>query len=94
MDASAIQAGLARLPAWSLEGNKLRRVLVFEDFRAAFAFMVQVAELAEQHQHHPDWSNSWNRVVIELWSHDVGQLTQRDFRLAAAIEGLLGSRTT
>lgn len=92
MDADAIQAGLAQLPAWTLEANKLRRVLVFEDFRAAFAFMTQVAELAEQQQHHPDWSNSWNRVVIELWSHDVGRLTERDFRLAAAIERLVGSR--
>ena len=48
--------------------------------------MTQVAEVAEEHDHHPDWSNSWNRVVIELRSHDVGAITERDHRLAEAID--------
>lgn len=91
MDEARIQAELATLPAWTREKNRIRRAWVFQDFRAAFAFMTQVAELAEQQDHHPDWSNSWNRVVIELTSHDAGRLTARDFRLARAIDALLPS---
>jgi 4a-hydroxytetrahydrobiopterin dehydratase len=54
--------------------------------------MTQVAELAERQNHHPDWSNSWNKVVIELTSHDAQCLTERDFRLAQAIDSLLTSQ--
>jgi 4a-hydroxytetrahydrobiopterin dehydratase len=64
----------------------LRREFRFADFAAAFAFMTRVAEVAEAQNHHPDWSNSWNRVVIELRSHDKGAVTDRDHRLAAAID--------
>jgi 4a-hydroxytetrahydrobiopterin dehydratase len=92
MDEALIQVRLQSLPSWTREGNKLRRALVFRDFRAAFAFMTQVAELAEQQNHHPDWSNSWNKVVIELTSHDEKRLSERDFRLARAIDALLTSQ--
>ncbi len=92
MDEALIQIRLQSLPNWTREGDRLRRALVFTDFRAAFAFMTQVAELAEQHNHHPDWSNSWNRVVIELTSHDEKRLSERDFRLARAIDALLSSQ--
>ena len=92
MDEARIQLRLQSLPNWTREGNKLRRVLVFTNFRAAFAFMTQVAELAERQNHHPDWSNSWNKLVIELTSHDTQCLTERDFRLAQAIDSLLTSQ--
>lgn len=92
MDEALIQVRLQSLPSWTREENKLRRALVFTDFRAAFAFMTRVAELAEQHNHHPDWSNSWNKVVIELTSHDEKRLSERDFRLARAIDALLTSQ--
>jgi 4a-hydroxytetrahydrobiopterin dehydratase len=92
MDEALIQQRLQDLPNWTREGHKLRRALVFKDFRAAFAFMTQVAELAEQQHHHPDWSNSWNKVVIELTSHDEKRLGERDFRLARAIDALLSSQ--
>jgi 4a-hydroxytetrahydrobiopterin dehydratase len=83
-----VQAGLARLPQWTLHEGKLRRELAFADFSEAFAFMARVALLAEKADHHPDWSNSWNKVVIELTSHDAGGVTQRDLDLAGAIERL------
>jgi 4a-hydroxytetrahydrobiopterin dehydratase len=84
-----LRAGLARLPRWAVRKGKLRREFVFADFSEAFAFMARVALLAEKADHHPDWSNSWNKVLIELTSHDAGGLTQRDLDLAAAIERLL-----
>ncbi|MBK7642308.1 MAG: 4a-hydroxytetrahydrobiopterin dehydratase [Planctomycetes bacterium] len=83
-----LRSGLAALPRWELRSGRLRREFIFTDFSAAFAFMTRVALLAEKADHHPDWSNSWNKVVIELASHDAGGITQRDLDLAAAIDGL------
>ena len=74
---------------WEERDGKLHRELTFADFAEAWAFMGRVAALAEEHDHHPDWSNSWNRVVIDLVSHDAGEITDRDRRLAAAIDALL-----
>ncbi|MCU1353933.1 MAG: putative pterin-4-alpha-carbinolamine dehydratase [Acidimicrobiales bacterium] len=74
---------------WSTVDGKLHRELKFGDFSEAWGFMSRVALVAEQMQHHPDWSNSWNRVVIDLQSHDVGGLTDRDVTLATAINALL-----
>jgi len=71
---------------WAVVGHAIRKEFVFRDFAEAFAFMTRVAGEAERLNHHPDWSNSWNRVVIELTSHDVDRLTARDTRLAAAID--------
>ena len=76
-------------PGWEVRGGKLRREFTFADFSAAWAFMSRVALLAERSGHHPDWWNSWNKVVIELVSHDVRAVTERDQQLAAAINGLL-----
>jgi 4a-hydroxytetrahydrobiopterin dehydratase len=68
----------------------LHRRLTFADFAAAFAFMTRVAEIAEEHDHHPDWSNSWNVVEISLRSHDAGGvITERDARLAQRINEVL-----
>ena len=83
-------AGLATsLPRWSVEGGQLRRSFKFADFSAAWAFMSRVALLAEQQDHHPDWSNVYNRVDIALSTHDAGGLTARDVKLALAIEAVL-----
>lgn len=70
---------------WSVVDGKLHRELTFSDFSEAFGFMVRVALLAEKADHHPDWSNSWNTVVIDLVSHDAGGVTERDRELAGAI---------
>jgi 4a-hydroxytetrahydrobiopterin dehydratase len=73
---------------WELLDGRLHRELIFADFSEAFAFMARVALLAEKLDHHPDWSNSWNKVVIDLVSHDKGGLTDRDTALAQAINQL------
>ena len=74
---------------WEVRAGKLHREFTFADFSAAWAFMARVALLAERADHHPDWCNSWNKVVIELVSHDVRAVTERDQQLALAINGLL-----
>lgn len=73
---------------WEVVDGRLHRELEFDDFSEAFAFMTRVALAAERADHHPDWSNSWNRVTIDLVSHDVGGITDRDVDLAEAIDQL------
>jgi 4a-hydroxytetrahydrobiopterin dehydratase len=85
---SEILERIASLPMWVLREGKLHREFVFADFSEAFAFMTRVAILAEKANHHPDWSNSWNKVAIDLSSHDVKGLSRRDFDLAQAIDAL------
>jgi 4a-hydroxytetrahydrobiopterin dehydratase len=78
---------------WTEREGRLERELVFRDFNEAWGFMTRVALLAERHDHHPEWSNVWNRVSIALTSHDAGStVTDRDRRLAAGIDELLGTR--
>lgn len=84
----------AARPGWEERDGKLHRELTFADFAEAWAFMTQVAAIAEAHDHHPDWSNSWNTVVIDLVSHDSGAITERDHRLAAAIDAVLDAHAT
>jgi len=86
-----VSARLAALPGWSLSGGRLRREFVFRDFSEAFGFMSRAALAAEKRDHHPDWSNVWNRVTVELWTHDAGGLTSLDFELAAEMSRLAGS---
>jgi 4a-hydroxytetrahydrobiopterin dehydratase len=74
---------------WADDERGLHREFRFDDFSAAWAFMTRVATLAESMNHHPDWSNSWNRVSITLISHDVGRVTERDRKLAEAIDGMV-----
>jgi 4a-hydroxytetrahydrobiopterin dehydratase len=75
---------------WTQREGKLECEFVFADFSEAFAFMTRVALLAEQAGHHPDWSNSWNRVKISLTTHDAGSMvTDLDRDLAAAIDRLV-----
>jgi 4a-hydroxytetrahydrobiopterin dehydratase len=83
-----IAARLSALPAWSVVSGKLHRELKFPDFVRAFGFMTQVAIIAERSDHHPEWSNVYGRVVIDLTTHDAGGLSKRDFELAAAIDAL------
>ena len=80
-----LRDALNQLPGWALADGALHRTYEFADFAEAFAFMTRVAPLAEQANHHPDWSNSYNSVTINLISHDVGTLTERDVDLAKAI---------
>lgn len=71
-------------------GSKLIRTFIFTDFSEAFAFMTRVALLAEKADHHPDWSNVYNRVTISLSTHDAGDIvTEKDRKLAAEIDKLV-----
>jgi 4a-hydroxytetrahydrobiopterin dehydratase len=83
-----IAAALARLPGWSRAERRsaIVKKYQFADFNAAWGFMSRVALLAERHDHHPEWSNVWNRVEITLSTHDAGGLSARDVKLAEAIE--------
>ena len=78
------------LPGWCVENGKLHREVRFADFNAAFGFMTRVALVAETMGHHPEWSNVWNTVSLDLTTHDAGGLTDLDVQLARRIDQLLG----
>ncbi|MDR3520477.1 MAG: 4a-hydroxytetrahydrobiopterin dehydratase [Acidocella sp.] len=84
-------AELTALPgSWTLagDGKSIRHSFKFKNFRQAWAFMSQVALLAEAMDHHPEWSNVYNRVEMTLTTHDAGGVTKRDLKLAAAIDDI------
>lgn len=84
-------AALASLNGWVYDASKdaISHVFKFKDFSEAFGFMARVALAAQQADHHPDWSNSYNSVTIRLSTHDAGGLSQKDVDLAKAIDKLL-----
>lgn len=79
---------LSQLDAWKIVDSGLEKEFNFADFNSAFEFMGQVGILAEQHNHHPDWFNSYNHLLIILTTHEVGGITERDFALAKSIDEL------
>ena len=84
-----LEAQLRALPQWRYEpaGRAIRRDFLFADFGAAFAFMTRSAIAAEKADHHPDWSNSWNKVEVALSTHSAGGVTGKDIALAKAMDG-------
>jgi 4a-hydroxytetrahydrobiopterin dehydratase len=75
---------------WQEQENRLYRSFTFKDFKEAFAFMTRVAALAEEHNHHPTWTNTYNKVDIWLSTHDAGNIvTHKDKTLAKAIDAVL-----
>ena len=84
-----VASRLAEVPAWTRAGQALERTWTFEDFPEALAFINRVGEVAEAADHHPDISNSWNRVTLRLTTHDRGGLTSLDFDLAKKIDSLV-----
>ena len=80
------------LPDWDYDESRdaITRSIVFSDFAKAFGFMAQVALIAEKANHHPEWTNVWNRVEVLLTTHDAGGLSPRDIELAEAIDAILG----
>ncbi len=74
---------------WRIQAEKLHRTFKFPNFVAAFAFMTQVAMLAEKANHHPEWCNVYNKVIIDLTTHDAGGISQKDFDLAHGISKLM-----
>ncbi len=92
LDAAARKALSSTLPGWALaEGrDAIEKTFKFKDFNAAFGFMTRVALVAEKMDHHPEWCNVWNTVEVTLSTHDAGGLTDRDVKLAQAMDKLAG----
>jgi 4a-hydroxytetrahydrobiopterin dehydratase len=88
LDDDAISAALAGLDGWTREGDAITRTFRFPDFARAFGFMASAALAAEAMNHHPDWSNVYNRVTVHLSTHDAGGLTQNDIDLAGRMDEL------
>lgn len=82
-----VAAALGSLPGWSVENGKLHREYKFADFVDAFGFMATAAIAIEAMNHHPEWFNVWNRVTIDLTTHDSGGITAKDVELAGKLEG-------
>ena len=88
LSSEARTAALAKLPAWSaVEGrDAITRTFTFADFNQAFGFMTRAALVAEKMDHHPEWTNVYKTVTVMLSSHDAGGVTERDIRLAEAMD--------
>ena len=86
-------AALEGLPGWRYDeaGRAIRRDFRFADFSEAFAFMTRVALAAEKADHHPDWSNAWNKVEVALSTHSAGGVTGKDFALARQMDAFAAS---
>ena len=82
IDPTTARDRLTDLPGWRVEGDELVKIFTFKDFAQAFAFMAAVAPLAEKLNHHPEWTNVYNRVTVRLTTHDEGGLSELDFELA------------
>ncbi len=89
MTQDEINARLKQLNGWTIENGKLHREFKFKSFVEAFGFMTSVALVAEGMNHHPEWFNVYNKVVIELTTHDVGGISNLDMEFAAKVDGLL-----
>ena len=88
LNKTELQAALDSLPGWTLENEKLHRNYAFVDFVHAFGFMATSAIAIEAMEHHPEWSNVWNKVVIDLTTHDAGGITPKDILLANKLEAI------
>jgi 4a-hydroxytetrahydrobiopterin dehydratase len=86
------ETALGGLPGWSLVAGRdaISRSYLFDDFNAAFGFMTRAALHAERMNHHPEWSNVYNRVTVTLSTHDAGGLTELDIALARALDAVAG----
>ena len=83
-----IQVQLAKLSGWRIDDGKLHKAFRFRDFVEAFGFMAEVALLAEKQSHHPEWTNVYNTVTINLTTHDAGGISARDFEFAFSVDAL------
>jgi len=83
-----IAARIKSLASWTVQAGKLHREFKFADFVSAFGFMASCALVAERMNHHPEWFNVYNKVVVDLATHDVGGISEQDFELAAAMDKL------
>ena len=93
LTASERESFLQTTPRWQVTPDRdaIARAFKFADFTAAWAFMGRVAAIAERMDHHPEWSNTYNKVHIVLTTHDAGGLTRRDTDMAAAIDAVVAA---
>jgi len=91
LEQQQIDDRLEDLSEWSQTGDTLQRTFRFDDFRAAMSFVERIAELAEQHQHHPDIMIRYDKVTLSLTTHDAGGVTERDFQFARAADDCLAT---
>ncbi|MDL1894535.1 4a-hydroxytetrahydrobiopterin dehydratase [Sphingobacteriales bacterium CHB3] len=84
-----IQASVSSLPGWSIRNAKLHKEFTFRNFVEAFGFMSRVALIAEGMNHHPEWFNVYNKVVMDLTTHDAGGISNLDFEFAGKVEKML-----
>ena len=94
LDPAAVDAALVELPGWELRDGKLHRELRFADFATAFGFMAAAATVAAEMDHHPEWSNVYSRVTVDLVTHDAGGVTDLDLRLARRMSELAAATAT
>jgi 4a-hydroxytetrahydrobiopterin dehydratase len=89
-----VRKALSGMPGWTQDGSReaIRRQYVFDGFAQAFAFMTEVALAAEKADHHPEWTNVYNKVDVTLSTHDAGGLTRRDFDLARVADAAFDRR--
>jgi 4a-hydroxytetrahydrobiopterin dehydratase len=85
-----IEQKLADLPGWKQNRGQLSKTYSFKDFSEAFGFMTRIAMVAEQMNHHPEWSNVYNKVTINLSTHDAGGITDLDFKFASKVKDITG----
>jgi len=86
---SIIEEKLKNLPGWSLKNEKLYKEFQFNDFNQAFGFMTRAAIEIEKMNHHPEWFNVYNRITVELTTHDAGGITDNDVNLARILNSLI-----
>ena len=86
---SSIEEKLKNLPGWSVKNDKLYKQFQFNDFNQAFGFMTRAAMEIEKMNHHPEWFNVYNRITVELTTHDAGGITNNDVNLARILNSLL-----
>jgi len=89
LKANELSLELERTPGWILKDGKLHREFRFADFSEAFSFMTRAALVCEQLNHHPEWSNVYNRLVVNLSTHECGGISTRDFEWARAVNKFL-----
>ena len=88
LSSEQIQSELQNLSGWSLVDGKLHKEFQFEDFIQAFGFMTRAAIHAEKMNHHPEWFNVYNKVKVDLMTHDAGGITENDIKLAKILNSL------
>jgi len=89
LNAQQLDQEIQGISSWKVVNGKLRRELSFPDFVTAFGFMAQIALIAERDNHHPEWSNVYNRVTIDLTTHEASGISERDIAMAKSINSIL-----